>query len=159
LPSPFPTENPIITEASHREALSHSVLESGDTIFSLLAVSELESGAPLATVVLLDDDTPDRAEAVIRFWTVLQRRPAPRDDRITPQRRQRLRRMLRVVDARDEGETYRTIAEVMFPRHHIEAASWVGNPIREAIIRLARDGAKLVQGGYRTLLRRPRRSQ
>jgi hypothetical protein len=66
--------------------------------------------------------------------------------------------MLRVVDGREAGETYRTIAEVLFPKHHIDAASWAGNAIRETTIRLARDGLKLVDGGYRTLLRRPRRS-
>ncbi len=158
LPSPFPAANPIITEASLRDALSRSTLESGGTTFSLLVVSELQIGTPLAAVVLLDDDTPDRLEAVTRLWTGLQHLPAPKDDRITPQRRRRLRLMLRVVDARDEGETYRMIAEVMFPQHHIEAASWVGNPVRETTIRLARDGAKLVQGGYRMLLRRPRKS-
>ncbi|MGO4683504.1 DUF2285 domain-containing protein [Hyphomicrobium sp. 2TAF46] len=158
LPSPFLPANPTITEASHRDALFRSVWETGDTIFSLLVVSEPASGVPLAAVVLLDDDTPDRLEAVTRFWTGLQHRPAPQDDRITPQRRRRLRQMLRVVDARDEDETYRMIAEVMFPQHHIEAASWVGNPVRETTIRLARDGAKLVRGGYRMLLRHPRRS-
>jgi hypothetical protein len=35
--------------------------------------------------------------------------------------------------------------------------SWAGNALRESTIRLARDGAKLVAGGYRTLLRRPRK--
>jgi hypothetical protein len=158
LPSPLPVESPIITEASHRNALSRSLLESGGTIFPLCTVSELESGTPLAAIVLLDEDTLDRAEAVIRFWTVLQHRPAPRDERITPQRLRRHSQMLRVVDARYEGATYRTIGEVMFPRHHIDAASWVGNPIRETVIRLWRDGEKRVQGGYQTLLRRPRRS-
>ncbi len=158
LPSPFPAESPIITEASHRDALIRSTLESGGTTFSLLVVSELQTGTSLAAVVLLDGDTPDRLEAVTRFWTGLQHLPAPKDDRITPQRRRRLRLMLRVVDARDEGATYRVIAEVMFPQHHIEAACWVGNPVRETTIRLARDGAKLVQGGYRMLLRHPRRS-
>jgi len=158
LPSPFPAESPIITEASHRDALFQSTLESGGTIFSLFVVSELQTGAPLAAVVLLDDDTSDRLEAVARFWMGLQHRLAPPDDRITPQRRRRLRQMLRVVDARDEGETYRTIAEVMFLQHHIEPASWVGSSIRETTIRLARDGVKLVEGGYQMLLRHPRRS-
>ncbi len=66
--------------------------------------------------------------------------------------------MLRVVDARIEGATYRTIAQILFLQHRIDAASWVGNALRETTIRLARDGLKLVEGGYRTLLRRPRRS-
>ena len=66
--------------------------------------------------------------------------------------------MLRVVDARFAGVTYRAIAEVIFAQHDIEPASWVGSAIRETTIRLARDGMKLVRGEYLSLLRRPRRS-
>jgi len=65
--------------------------------------------------------------------------------------------MLRVFDARRGGASYRAIAEVLFPQHRIDAMSWAGNALRETTIRLARDGAKLAAGGYRTLLRRPRK--
>lgn len=57
-----------------------------------------------------------------------------------------------------ECETYRTIAKALFPQHRIESASWVGNALRETTIRLARDGMKLVHGGYRDLLKRPRKN-
>lgn len=67
--------------------------------------------------------------------------------------------MLRAVDARGDGATYRAIAEHLYPQHENDAASWVGSAIRETTIRLARDGMKLVRGGYRTLLRRPRRER
>ena len=114
-------------------------------------------GTPLAAIVLLDDDTLDRIDSLGRFWSTLRhRRPSP-DPRLTPQRRLRLRQMLRVVDARFEHATYRAIAEALFPQHEIEAASFAGNALRETTIRLARDGMKLVNGGYRTLLRKPRR--
>src|SRR3546814_20150422 len=66
--------------------------------------------------------------------------------------------MLRVVDGRLAGVKYRSIAEALFPSHKIDSSSWAGDALREITIRLARDGLQLVEGGYRTLLRRPRRS-
>lgn len=113
---------------------------------------------PRAALILLDDATPDRLEALARYWRGMQAPPAPPDPRVTPQRRQRLRQMLRAVDARLERENYRVIATALFPRHHIEAASWAGDAVRETTIRLARDGMKLVHGGYRDLLKRPRKA-
>ncbi|GGA51622.1 hypothetical protein GCM10011385_01170 [Nitratireductor aestuarii] len=114
---------------------------------------------PLAAVVLLDDDTPDRLAMVERLWAAARGRRVPPDMRLTGQRRRRAKEMLRVVDAREAGLTYLAIAEVMFPQHKPDSASWVGSPIRETTIRLARDGLKLVRGGYRLLLRRPRRNR
>ncbi|MGY3539827.1 hypothetical protein ACVIIY_004047 [Bradyrhizobium sp. USDA 4515] len=114
---------------------------------------------PIAAVVPLDELTPDRLTALARFWAAVRGRRVPPDPRLTPQRRQRARQMLRAVDARQAGAVYRVVAEHLFPQHKIDAASWVGDPIREITIRLARDGMKLVRGGYRTLLRRPRRDR
>ena len=79
--------------------------------------------------------------------------------RVIARSAERARQMLRAVDARNAGAIYRTIAEHLFPQHQIDTASWVGHPIRETTIRLARDGMKLVRGGYRALLRRPRRER
>lgn len=119
-------------------------------------------GAPhgaLAAVIPLDEQTSDRLTALARFWAAAIGRRVPPDPRMTPQRRQRARQMLRVIDARAAGATYRVIAEDLFPQHETDAAGWVGSAIRETTIRLARDGLKLVQGGYRALLRRPRRDR
>lgn len=113
---------------------------------------------PLAAIVLLDSDTPDRLEGVGRFWTAASGQPPPPDNRITPKRRARLHSMLRAIDGHIAGATYRNIGEVLFPAHEIDAKSWVGNSVRETTIRLVRDGMKLVRGGYRDLLRRSRRS-
>jgi hypothetical protein len=112
---------------------------------------------PAAALILLDDMALDRLEAAARYWRALRSQPVPPDPRMTSQRRQRLRQMLRVVDARLERQTYRAIALTLFPKHRIDAASWAGDAIRETIIRLARDGMKLVRGGYRDLLKRPRK--
>lgn len=129
----------------------------GDEVMRARRLGPDGATAPTAAIIVLDDATPDRLEALARYWRGLRAPPAPPDPRVTPQRRQRLRQMLRAVDARIERESYRAIATVLFPKHHIEAASWAGDALRETTIRLARDGMKLVHGGYRDLLKRPRK--
>lgn len=131
-------------------------IQVGDEVMRTRWLDAHRGTAPAAAIVVLDDATPDRLEALARYWHGLRAPPAP-DPRVTPQRRQRLRQMLRAVDARLERESYRAIATVLFPQHRIEAASWAGGALRETTIRLARDGMKLVHGGYRTLLKRPRK--
>jgi hypothetical protein len=130
----------------------------GDEVFRARLIGIDKTASPGAALVLLDDATPDRLEALARYWRGLRAPPALPDPRLTPQRRERLRQMLRVVDARIERQTYRAIAMVLFPKHEIDAASWAGDAIRETTIRLARDGMKLVRGGYRGLLRRSRKA-
>lgn len=142
--------------ANGRDAELHVVLR-GERFDASLA--DPDFAGPLAAVVLIDDDTPDRLATLERLWAAARGRRVPPDKRLTEQRRRRAKEMLRVVDARDAGMTYLAIAEAMFPQHKPDSASWVGSPIRETTIRLARDGLKLVRGGYRLLLRRPRRSR
>lgn len=129
----------------------------GDEVVRARRVGPGAVEPPGAAIVLLDDTTPDRLEALARYWRGLHAPPAPPDPRVTPQRRQRMRQMLRAIDARLERQSYRAIATVLFPKHPIEAASWAGDALRETTIRLARDGMKLVHGGYRELLKRPRK--
>ena len=117
-----------------------------------------DPSAPVGLVIAIGSDTDDRIETVSRFWSALQKNKPREDPRATPQRRHRLRQMLRAIDAWMEAVPYRRIAAVLFPDDDIEARSWVGNPVRETTIRLVRDGKSLVNGGYRALLRRSRRS-
>lgn len=118
-----------------------------------------DARAPLGVHVIYDDLTLDRGTTLERFWKAMAGQRVPRDPRLTPQRHKRARQMLRVIDARGVGSTYRDIAEVIFPNHIHDAAKWVDSPFRVAVNRLVRDGAAIVRGGYRTLLRRPRRSR
>jgi hypothetical protein len=162
------TSSPIAPEiASPAEFLAIAALPAvGDAgrvqlaegTFPVFMLTAASAGTALAAVIPLDADTLDRIAALSRFWAGLRRPPAPPDDRLTPQRRRRLQQMLRVLDGRRAGNTYRTIAQILFPKHRIDPAAWAGDALRETIIRLARDGSKLVEGGYRTILRRPRRS-
>ncbi len=161
--SPIVSAGALAAETLHIEGRATSenitrVVLADDTLFPAFMLSEAMAGKPLAAVVPLDDDTLDRLAALGRFWAGMRRPTAPPDDRLTPQRRRRLQQMLRVIDGRQAGNKYRSIAQVLFPKHSIDPAAWAGDALRETIIRLARDGFKLVDGGYRTILRRPRRS-
>ena len=124
-----------------------------------VALADLDDARPLGAFVMFDEMTLDRLTAIERFWHAMFGKRVSADPRVTPQRRHRARQMLRVVDARESGATYRAVAERLFPQHENDAATWVGSAIRETTIRLARDGMKLVRGGYRSLLRRPRRDR
>lgn len=132
------------------------MLRIGAALFPLFVSPDLTPDDTLSAIAVLDALLPDRLEAISRLWQALGRSPSSPPG-LTAQRRSRLRQILRVFDARRDGTSYRGIAEVLFPQHRIDAVSWAGNALRETTIRLARDGAKLVAGGYRTLLRRSRK--
>ncbi|WP_271199518.1 DUF2285 domain-containing protein [Methylopila turkensis] len=108
---------------------------------------------------MFDELTLDRLIAIERLWQAMFGKRVPPDPRLTPQRRHRARLMLRVFDARLASASYRKIAEQIFPNLKHDAATWVESPVRITIARLVRDGMSYVRGGYRTLLRRPRRSR
>jgi len=124
-----------------------------------VALADADDSRPLGAFVMFDELTPDRLIAIERLWYAMLGKRVPPDPRLTPQRRHRARLMLRVFDARVAGASYRKIAEQIFPKLKHDAATWDENPVRVSIARLARDGMSYVGGGYRTLLRRPRRSR
>lgn len=126
--------------------------------FAVTQLSVHGSG-PLAAVILLDALTPDRLEALARFWATMFSPPAPPDRRLTRLKRRRAARLLRAVDGRVDGASYREIAQALFPTHRIPAAAWKGDAIRETTIRLVRNGIALVKGGYRALLQRSRKKR
>jgi hypothetical protein len=112
---------------------------------------------PVAAVVLADDLALDRLDAVHRFWAALTGEKVPPDGRrMSRQKRQRAGKSLRAVDGRNDGASYRVIAQVLFPAHRITLATWKSNALRETVVRLVRDGLQLVAGGYRSFLHRRR---
>lgn len=113
----------------------------------------------LCALTILDALTPDRLASLERFWSGLAGKRVPADQRVTRQRRARARLMLRAIDGDAAQATYRAIALQLYPQHPTEPGDWVGSPVRETVIRLARDGRVLVRGGYLDLMRRPRRSR
>ena len=113
---------------------------------------------PLAALVPLDADAPERLTAISRFWHALHSPPPPADARLTPQRRRRLSHMLQALDGHTFGATYRDIAEVMFGVPRVASDPWKTSALRDTTMRLVRDGLAMVDGGYRDLLRHRRRS-
>ncbi|MUZ65942.1 DUF2285 domain-containing protein [Agrobacterium vitis] len=117
-----------------------------------------DSGGILVAIIILDDDTPDRLHALIRFSAMLTSQRVPPDNRLTPQRRRRTRQMLRVFDARSAGATYRDIAIAIYGRSRVASEPWKTSSLRDAVIGLVEGGFTMVDGGYLQLLRRRRRS-
>jgi hypothetical protein len=107
---------------------------------------------PLVFVIPHTTDAQGRLNAVKRFLSLQRGRALP-DSRITPQRRQRFRQLLRTVDARSCGASYRDIAAALFGRHRISGPDWHESSHRYTIIRLVQDGVELVRGRYRDILR------
>ena len=64
--------------------------------------------------------------------------------------------VLRALDGRNEGKTYRVIAEGLFGKKRIPERAWKTHDLRNRTIRLVQRGLALMRGGYRELLR-PRR--
>ena len=160
---PAPDGPPFTAEDVH----AHVILQYDEALVRLemrresfdVALTALSSRQALAALLILDDLLPDRLTALARFWAAIKNRRAPADPRVTPQRQRRARLMLRVVDARVAGASYRQIAAQLFPNLKPDSATWVENPVRETTVRLARDGLAFVRGGYRKILRLPRRSR
>ncbi len=101
---------------------------------------------------LLDHFIEDRMDAIRRFASALHRRRPVPDMRVSPYRRRNLRQMLRILDGRRSGATYQEIAEVVLGADHVSATAWKTMPERDTVMRRFREGTKLVEGGYRSLL-------
>src|SRR5690606_24981795 len=57
-----------------------------------------DTDAQPAIILPLDDDLPDRLEAILRLWHTLAAKPARRDPRMTPYQRRRFRLMMQAAD-------------------------------------------------------------
>lgn len=113
-------------------------------------------GTEAAAILLpLDASFRIRAEAAMRFHRLVAGRPTgppPRALALTPRHRQRLVRMVRALDGRASGASYREIASVLFGAQRQRAAEWKASSIRAQTIRLVSDGGALMRGGYLKLL-------
>jgi hypothetical protein len=114
-------------------------------------------GQPLAAIIPLDADGLDRIEAVARLWRSLHKPPVPPDLRLTWQQRRRLRQMLRVVDGRIDGASYRELAMAIYGVKRVADDPWKTSALRDSTMALVKDGLALIAGGYRKLLRHRRR--
>jgi hypothetical protein len=107
---------------------------------------------PLAAVILLDELTPHRAEAALRFWRLLRDKPPRRAEH--PPDLRRAFSLLRALDGHLDGASYRQIAERLFGKARVAADPWKTASLRDATIRLVRGGVALMRGGYRKFLKK-----
>ncbi|WP_258045648.1 DUF2285 domain-containing protein [Mesorhizobium sp. NBSH29] len=140
-----------------RQGLSLRIAHDFESV-RLLLIDGAGLGNPLAAVIPFDENCFDRIEALTRLLRILHGRPQTADTRLTAQRRRRLRRMLQAVDGHQTGATYREIANVIFGPSRVSAEPWKTSAIRDATIALVKDGRGLINGGYRDLLLKRRRS-
>jgi hypothetical protein len=117
-------------------------------------------GESYAAEFLFDPDFEIRTHAARRLWRTLNGlAPGPSYHDLTPQRRKRLVMALRALDGRTEGNTYRTIAAVLFGENSIPERAWKTHDLRNRTIRLVQTGVALMRGGYRDLLHPSRRNK
>jgi hypothetical protein len=108
----------------------------------------------LAVLLPLDGALPERLASLHKLWGLLIERPML-DTRLTPQRRQRLKNMIRAFDGKSEGASSRDIATVLYGFARVKSEIWSSSSLRYTILRLLKDSEKLVEGGYCDLLCTP----
>lgn len=147
-------EPTILPEGTTRRAQDglHHLLDAGGK--HRLQILQSDSDADvLVAIVPLDQDGFARLDAVFRLLAQLHGRLLPDDKRLTRQKRLRAKRMLQAYDGRLAGASQRDIAKVIFRRTRVSRDEWQSAPERFAVMALLRDARKMVEGGYRALLR------
>lgn len=120
-------------------------------------LSDPPPGTKTTYVVLLPLDAllEHRAEAVLRFWRAQERRPVGESHHVLPaQTRNRHILILRALDGRTDGASYRKIAETLLGFRG-NKTDWESDPRKNQTRRLVADGTHYVRGGYRDLLHYP----
>lgn len=129
----------------------------GAEAITILLVNEARPDQPLAAIVPLDANSPDRIEALTRLWRALHKRSVLPDTRLTAQQRRRLKHMLQAVDGRMNGANYRDIANALYGRSRVAADPWKSSALRDSTMDLVKDGLAMIAGGYLKLMRHRRR--
>nr|WP_249204455.1 DUF2285 domain-containing protein [Acetobacter thailandicus] len=96
-----------------------------------------------------------RTAAVLRLWrTLAGRSEGRRAHDFTQQTRDRHILILRALDGRADGASYRKLAEALLGFRG-RKTDWESDPRKNQVRRLVADGRYYVRGGYRDLLRYP----
>jgi hypothetical protein len=160
-PDILPAASTLPTELRETAARSdeqgvHFLLEAGSQTIRLVRLAGVPANCPLAALVPLDADGPDRIEALERLLRALHGRTVPAPRRLTLQQRRRNRFMLQATDGHMNGASYRQIADVIYGVERIRAEHWKTSALRDSVIGLVEGGLAMVAGGYRQLLRHRR---
>ncbi|MET4323634.1 DUF2285 domain-containing protein [Bradyrhizobium sp. RT5a] len=132
----------------------HAVLRIQGAQHHLWLKEAPQFGVCYAAELPLDADFEIRTHASHRLWRAINGRPpGPPLHQLSAQRRERLVLVLRALDGRVDGASYRVIAEVLFGRKRIPERAWKTHELRSRTIRLVQPGLALMHGGYRALLR------
>lgn len=147
----------IDTARSRRAADAWCLVQGrGVSAVHLALISGARPDRPLAALVSLDADAPLRLASASRLWRNLHAGASRPADPLTVQKRRRMKSMLRAVDGRVCGASHRQIAQAIFGAGRTASEPWKTSALRDATMRLVRDGHLMIDGGYRSLLR-PRR--
>lgn len=163
-PEGFATAAPVDPRALGALLVEHAGIDGLHVIVADAAgehrlwLREATPGRQLAAIVPLDKDFLTRIASLLRFHRRLLGRaagPLPRGWPLTAYRLARLDLMLRALDLRDGGATYREIA-IALGRDEaagLSASDWKMSSARSFVVRLVRDGIAMMNGNYRKLLR------
>ena len=140
-----------IVEADHHLVMSHGAAR------LRLCLRRAPTRVDRCLIVPCDDCSMTRLAAATRFQRVTRgRRVAPdRSAMPTGYQRARLTRLLALSDALDAGASTRDVAfGLVMPNHRpLGGADWKGSGERRHVLRLIAEARRLVNGGYRKLLR------
>ncbi len=114
-----------------------------------------DAAAFYAVTLPMDDLLELRTHAARRLWRSLNgRAPGPDFRNLPTQLRQFHILSLRALDARQRGESYRVIAEVLLGFRGTKE-DWEVDPRKNQVRRLVAHGLRMMKGGYRLLLHYP----
>lgn len=149
---------PHITVRATADDERHSRWQVGDAVHQFwIADSNISVATSYVVLLPLDAFTELRALAILRFWRALVGRPPGEYAHVLPpQTRNRHVLILRALDGRSDGASYRQIAETLFGFHGSKA-DWESDPRKNLTRRLVADGNHYMRGGYRDLLHHPLR--
>ena len=134
----------------------HGVWRAGGIDHQFWLVEEPSDTAAAYTLALPFDALFElRAHAARRLRRALNGRSPGRPFRAMPDQLRQLHILtLRALDARQCGESYRTIAEALLGFRGTKT-DWESDPRKNKARRLVASGQRMMRGGYRTLLHYP----
>lgn len=114
-----------------------------------------DAAASYAVSLPMDSFLELRAHAARRLWRALNGRVPGPDFRNMPAQLRHFHTLsLRALDARQHGESYRVIAEILLGFRGTKE-DWENDPRKNRARRLVANGLRMMKGGYRRLLHYP----